>query len=101
MTKRASRVDIDAVLIDVKELDSLGRLVIPAPIRWLYGMEGGTSVEFLVDGDLIVIRRYEPVGQCVLCDSVSDEVVLFMGRPVCETCRADAARKITAPAVGA
>lgn len=46
----------------VRNMDSLGRVVLPAPIRRNLGMEVGDPVEFLIDGDTIVIRKYDAEG---------------------------------------
>ena len=44
----------------VRRIDDLGRIVIPKEIRKTRGIKNGDSVEIFVDGDCIVLRKYEP-----------------------------------------
>ncbi|MCL2357427.1 MAG: AbrB/MazE/SpoVT family DNA-binding domain-containing protein [Defluviitaleaceae bacterium] len=43
----------------VRQVDELGRLVLPVELRKTKGIEKGTPVEFFVDDDSIVLKRYE------------------------------------------
>ena len=45
-----------------RHIDSLGRLVIPKEIRRTLGINHGDPVEFFVDGDSIILRKYDTVG---------------------------------------
>jgi transcriptional pleiotropic regulator of transition state genes len=44
----------------VRKIDDLGRIVIPKEIRKTRGIKEGDPVEIFVDGDCIVLRKYEP-----------------------------------------
>ena len=44
----------------VRRIDDLGRIVIPKEIRKTRGIKNGDPVEIFVDGDCIVLRKYEP-----------------------------------------
>lgn len=43
----------------VRRLDDLGRLVIPKEIRKQYRLKEGDSIEFFIEGDKIVIQKYD------------------------------------------
>lgn len=67
----------------VRKVDGLGRVVIPMELRRTLDIEEKDSLEIYVDGDRIVLRKYEPA--CVFCGS-TDEVVNFRGKNVCKNC---------------
>ena len=70
----------------VRKVDELGRIVIPKEIcRTLY-IENGDPLEFTVDGENVIIRRYHPV--CALCASVG-ELVNYKEKMICKDCLAD------------
>jgi len=66
-----------------RKIDSLGRVVVPLPMRRVLGMEDGTPVEFCTDGDAIVLRVTGP--KCVFCGFTGD-VRGLMGRRACGSC---------------
>ena len=43
----------------VRRIDDLGRIVIPKEIRRILGIKEIDPVEFLVDGEDIIIRKYK------------------------------------------
>lgn len=45
----------------VRKIDNLGRVVMPKEIRRNLDMAEGDPVEFYVDGDRVILRKYEPV----------------------------------------
>lgn len=45
-----------------RSVDSLGRIVLPKEIRRTLGINHGDPVEFFVDGDSIILRKYNTVG---------------------------------------
>ena len=50
----------------VRQIDKLGRLVLPSDIRKSLGITSGVdSVEFFLDNESVVIRKYRPA--CVFC----------------------------------
>jgi transcriptional pleiotropic regulator of transition state genes len=69
-----------------RRLDELGRIVIPAELRKLYGLVPGDAIDIAVDGDHIVLRKVDVA--CVFCDGVI-ELRTFKGRAVCAACAAD------------
>ncbi|GMA48942.1 hypothetical protein GCM10025857_02990 [Alicyclobacillus contaminans] len=71
---------------EIKELDALGRLVIPVGIRRRLGITHSEPLEFYVDGDQLVINRYVP--SCVFC-GFPGEMTRFREKWVCRSCRED------------
>lgn len=43
----------------VRRLDDLGRLVIPKEIRKQYRLKEGDSIEFFIEGDKIIIQKFD------------------------------------------
>ena len=43
----------------VRRIDDLGRVVIPKEIRRNLDMAEGDPIEFYVDGDRVILRKYE------------------------------------------
>ncbi len=44
----------------VRNLDNLGRIVIPKEMRRVLGIEEKDPVEMLIEDDAIVLRKYKP-----------------------------------------
>lgn len=69
----------------VRKVDELGRVVIPIELRRTLDIEEKDSLEIYVDGDKIILRKYEPA--CVFCGSAGS-VENFKGKKVCRSCMA-------------
>ncbi len=69
----------------VRKIDSLGRIVLPIELRRSLDVGDADSLEIYVDGDTIVLKKYQPA--CIFCGEARD-VVSFKGRNVCKACRA-------------
>lgn len=67
----------------VRKIDELGRIVLPIELRRTMGIDKKDPIEILVDGDQVVLKRYEPV--CVFCGN-KDNVQRFHGKIVCGEC---------------
>lgn len=67
----------------VRPVDPLGRVVIPVELRRNLGIKTEVSLEVFVDGEYIMLKKYEPA--CVFCGNVKD-VVSIHGKNVCKTC---------------
>ncbi|MEG2003502.1 MAG: AbrB/MazE/SpoVT family DNA-binding domain-containing protein [Clostridia bacterium] len=67
----------------VRKLDSFGRLVLPAETRKSLDINEKDPVEFFIDGDKMVIRKYNPA--CMFCGE-SEETLLFEGKLICKSC---------------
>lgn len=44
----------------VRKVDELGRIVIPKELRRTLNIEEGTPIEIFVDGNQIILQKYEP-----------------------------------------
>lgn len=70
----------------VRNLDQLGRVVLPIEWRRTFEIEPGHPMEIIPSGDgSIVIKRYVPNGTCTFCGEM-EEIRHFAGRPVCKQC---------------
>lgn len=67
----------------VRKLDELGRVVIPVELRRTLSIEEKDGLEIFVDGDRIVLRKYQPT--CIFCGN-ADEITSFKGKNVCQKC---------------
>ena len=66
-----------------RRVDDLGRIVLPAELRRLFGIAPGDAVDVSVDGDAIVLRKVDVA--CVFCDGVA-ELRSYRGKQVCSAC---------------
>ncbi len=67
----------------VRKLDELGRVVIPVEIRRGLDLQEKDSIEIFVDGDHIILRKYQP--NCVFCGEAA--VTSFKGKNLCQSCQ--------------
>lgn len=68
---------------DPRSVDGVGRLVIPVEMRSRLGLTEGSEVEFQLDGQRIIIQKYNP--GCIFCDRMGDYIV-YSGKRVCKYC---------------
>ena len=74
----------------VRRVDDLGRIVLPAELRKNLDIEPRDSMEIFIEGDLILLKKYEP--QCVFCGQAGS-VSLFKSKNVCANCAKDIANQ--------
>ena len=67
----------------VRNIDELGRIVVPKEIRKKLGIANTDPVEIYVDGNRIILEKYNPV--CHFCSS-TEGLVDFKGKVVCKSC---------------
>ena len=68
----------------VRPIDRMGRVVIPMEIRAMLNLKDNVdSVEIFMDGDRVIIKKYQPT--CVFCNEISSGVK-FSGYNVCNEC---------------
>jgi transcriptional pleiotropic regulator of transition state genes len=70
----------------VRKVDELGRVVIPIELRRTLGIEEKDSLEIYVDGEHIILKKYEPA--CIFCSNAKDMIV-HKGKNICPSCMAD------------
>lgn len=66
-----------------RPVDALGRIVLPKELRTMLGISESDRMEILVDGDTIVLRKYEPC--CIFCGEVKN-VISYGGKQICKDC---------------
>ena len=67
----------------VRPVDALGRVVIPVELRRNLGIKTDDSLEVFVDGEYIMLKKYEP--SCIVCGDI-DDIRLSRGKSVCAKC---------------
>lgn len=67
----------------VRKIDELGRIVLPIEIRNTLGIESRDSLEIFVEGDKIVLGKYQPA--CLFCGN-AQSVLYFHGKMICRDC---------------
>lgn len=68
----------------VREIDSVGRVVIPMQLRKeLNIVEKGSKVELYSDGKQIILKK--AIEDCIFCKSEED-LIEFDGKFICKTC---------------
>lgn len=70
----------------VRKVDELGRVVIPIELRRTLNIEEKDSLEIYVDGDQIILKKYEPA--CIFCGNAKD-VSQYKGKNICPACMAE------------
>ncbi|MED1304039.1 AbrB family transcriptional regulator [[Bacillus thuringiensis] serovar konkukian] len=56
----------------VRKVDELGRIVLPRELRNTLDIEAKTPIEIFVDGEKIVLQKYQPDGICMVTGEVSE-----------------------------
>ncbi len=67
----------------VRKVDELGRIVLPIELRRTLGIEEKDRIEIFVDGESIILRKYQPA--CIFCDNAKD-VINYKGKKICPDC---------------
>lgn len=68
----------------IREIDSVGRIVIPMQLRKELGLTAqGSKVEMFCDGKQILCKK--AVDACIFCKAEAD-LTEFEGHYVCKTC---------------
>lgn len=67
----------------VRKIDELGRVVLPIELRRTLNIDIKDPVEIFVEGDLIILKKYEPA--CIFCGEATN-VENFRGKNVCKSC---------------
>ncbi len=67
----------------VRRIDELGRIVLPIELRRNMNLDVHDPVEIFLDGESIVLRRYE--SSCVFCGETKG-LVAFHGKQLCSAC---------------
>lgn len=74
----------------VRKVDELGRIVLPRELRNNLDIEAKTPIEIFVDGEKIVLQKYQPDGICMVTGEVSERnFVLANGKIIVSSEGAD------------
>ena len=68
-----------------RQIDELGRLVLPKEISTAYGINVKDTLEIFTEDDRIILKKYQPA--CIFCKEARD-VVMFEGKRICPACLA-------------
>lgn len=67
----------------VRKVDELGRVVLPIELRRNLQIERKDALEIYVDGDSIILKKYEPA--CIFCGKAED-MHTFRNKNICAAC---------------
>ena len=67
----------------VRQLDQLGRVVLPVELRRGLDINSGDSLEIFTDASEIILKKYEPA--CIFCGEAKN-IKSFKGKNVCLEC---------------
>ncbi|MDO5142300.1 MAG: AbrB/MazE/SpoVT family DNA-binding domain-containing protein [Eubacteriales bacterium] len=67
----------------VRKVDELGRIVLPIELRRTMHIDVKDSLEIFVEGDQIVLRKYQP--SCIFCGDAKD-LIHYKNKNVCTNC---------------
>lgn len=68
----------------VRNVDALGRVVIPMELRKTLGIGEQDPLEIFVDGDQVIFRKY--AHGCVLCGGLDQLHLTKNAKLVCQSC---------------
>ncbi|GIQ67263.1 AbrB/MazE/SpoVT family DNA-binding domain-containing protein [Xylanibacillus composti] len=63
----------------VRKVDELGRVVIPIELRRTLGIGEKDALEIYVDGERIILKKYEPA--CIFSGN-AEELIYFKGKMI-------------------
>lgn len=67
----------------VRQLDTLGRIVLPIELRRTMDIGVKDMIEIFVEDDQIILKKYHP--SCIFCSDARD-VAPYKGKLVCKNC---------------
>lgn len=74
----------------VRKVDELGRIVLPIELRRTHGIEEKDALEIYVDGDNIILKKYEPA--CIFCGDARN-VQNYKCKNICKNCMDEIANR--------
>lgn len=67
----------------VRKVDELGRVVIPIELRRTLGIGEKDALEIFVDGEKIVLKKYEPA--CIFSGN-AENLIFYKGKMISQEC---------------
>lgn len=71
----------------VRNVDELGRIVIPKEMRRKMNIATSDPLEIFVEGDKIILAKYKDA--CIICGTDEGELNEFKGKKICPACIAE------------
>ena len=68
----------------VRDIDKLGRFVIPVEFRNKLDIENGDAIEIFAEQDKIILKKYEKY--CIFCREEKTSLLEYLGKPICRKC---------------
>ena len=69
----------------VRQMDSLGRIVLTIELRRTLDIAQKDSLEIFVEEDQVILRKYAPT--CIFCEN-TENLKSFKGKNICPACYA-------------
>ena len=67
----------------IRQLDTLGRIVLPIELRRTIGIGPKDMIEIFVEGTSVILRKYEP--DCLFCGG-SRDLTPYKDKMICTRC---------------
>ncbi len=67
----------------VRDVDNLGRIVLPIELRRTLGIDVKDSVEIFTENDTIILKKFQH--SCVFCGA-NDSLLEYKNKMVCSRC---------------
>ncbi|MER2054477.1 MAG: AbrB/MazE/SpoVT family DNA-binding domain-containing protein [Clostridia bacterium] len=67
----------------IRQLDTLGRIVLPIELRRTIGIGPKDMIEIFVEGSSVILRKYEP--DCLFCGG-SRDLTPYKDKMICARC---------------
>ena len=74
----------------IRNIDTLGRVVLPIELRKTFGLKAGSPVEIFVTDNGIFLQKYESA--CTFCSACID-LIPHHGKRICAKCRDEIIKK--------
>ncbi|AJG61705.1 AbrB/MazE/SpoVT family DNA-binding domain-containing protein [Bacillus cereus] len=63
----------------IRNIDPLGRIVVPMELRRTLGIQEKDPMEIFVDGESIILKKYNVNGSCQITGEISDQNIELAG----------------------
>jgi transcriptional pleiotropic regulator of transition state genes len=70
----------------VRNIDELGRIVVPKSMRTRMDIKCGDPIEIYIEGDNIILSKF--VSHCIIC-GCTDDIEDFKDKKLCKSCIAE------------
>lgn len=70
----------------VRKIDDLGRIVLPKELRENLRINTKEALEIYVDGENVVLKKYEVKDACIFCGTIEKNPQKLFGKSVCKRC---------------